>query len=108
MTPTGLATDRLANRLLAHYKPRARGVSVLRIDGVYQSVQYPTQDQCDAASEVYLGGHVYSVSEAVAAALEAAGFTTGADPVVPGVSFTWGSLAGGSWDDFVESRGVWI
>lgn len=68
--------DPLSHRLARHMKARARGMSVLKIGGAYQTVVAPTQDQVDAASEVYLGGHVYAVSVSVAAALEAAGYST--------------------------------
>lgn len=68
--------DPLAQRLMRHFKNRARGQSVLRIDGVYVTIETPTQAQVDSATEYYAGGHVYEVSAAVASALEAAGYTT--------------------------------
>lgn len=60
--------------LFRHYKSRACGKSVLKIDGTYTTVVNPTVDQINAATEVYLGGHVYEVSDAVATALAAAGY----------------------------------
>ncbi len=54
-----------------------RGLSVLKLNGVYETVDGPTTDQMAAASEVYLGGHVYYVTETVAAALTEAGYTVG-------------------------------
>lgn len=50
------------------------GQSVLKINGVYQTISNPTLLQCDAASEVYLGGHDYVVNDTIAAALTAAGY----------------------------------
>lgn len=50
------------------------GQSVLKIDGVYQTIMTPTVDQTLAATELYQGGHVYEVSASVAAALTAAGY----------------------------------
>lgn len=63
------------NALFRHYKNRAQGMSVLKIDGVYQTIVTPSQEQIDAASEVYLGGHFYEVSASVASALTAAGYS---------------------------------
>jgi hypothetical protein len=62
-------------RLFRHYKARARGRSVLRIGGVYLTVDTPSQTQIDSATEVYQGGHVYTVTQTVADALTAAGYT---------------------------------
>lgn len=66
---------RLAHRLLRHYGPQPRGRTVLKIDGVYQTVDYPSQALLDTATEIYLGGHVYEVEPNVAQALTAAGYT---------------------------------
>ena len=68
--------DPAAYRLLRHYKNRAHGQTVLLVDGAYVTREHPSQDELDAATEVYLGGHIYEVSETVATALEAAGFET--------------------------------
>lgn len=38
-----------------------RGRSVLKLDGVYQIIDTPTVDQTHAATEVYMGGHIYQV-----------------------------------------------
>jgi len=62
--------------LFKYYGPYPRGRSVLKIGGVYRTVDYPDQDTLALATEVYLGGHVYVVSSAVATALNAAGYTT--------------------------------
>lgn len=60
-----------------HYKNRAVGRSVLRIAGVYQTIDTPTQDQIASATEYYAGGHVYEVTQTVADALTAAGYGSG-------------------------------
>lgn len=67
--------DPAAYRLLRHFKNRAHGQTVLLLDGAYVTLEHPSQNQLDAATEVYLGGHVYEVSDGVAASLTAAGFT---------------------------------
>ena len=66
--------DPIAHDLMRHYHPLETGRSVLKIGGTYQTIDYPTQDQIDSATEVYLGGHTFVVSQAVADALTAAGY----------------------------------
>lgn len=61
------------HRLFYYYK-MLRSISVLKIDGVYVEIREPSQDEIALATEVYLGGHEYPVSDAVAAALEADGY----------------------------------
>jgi hypothetical protein len=53
---------------------RSIGVSVLKIDGTYVAVVHPTTDQIAAATEHYLGGHVYEVDVDTANAWIADGF----------------------------------
>ena len=67
------------NRMFSHFNRtvgRARGRTVVKVAGVYQTVDVPSQALLDTASEVYLGGHVYEVLGPVEAALVAAGYTT--------------------------------
>ena len=52
-----------------------RGASVLKTDGVYTTVDFPTDTQVSSADVAYLGGHTYTISDAEAAALTAAGYT---------------------------------
>jgi hypothetical protein len=66
-----------AHSLFRHFKNRAGGRSVLKIAGVYSTVDSPSQDTIDTATEVYLGGRVYTVTQAVADALTAAGYVVG-------------------------------
>lgn len=70
-------THPLARRLFRHFKLRACGRTVLKIDGEYATYDNPLDTDVARASEVYLGGHVYSVSDDVAAALTAAGYGDG-------------------------------
>lgn len=42
--------------------------------GVYATVRTPTTEAIEAATEVYIGGHDYTVSQTVATALTAAGY----------------------------------
>jgi hypothetical protein len=88
----------LARRLFRYYGPTNRGRSVLRIGGVYRTVDNPSQDLLATASEVYLGGHVYVVDDTTAAALSAAGYGT-----VSGGRL-WQQLVG-TWGD--ESSQTW-
>lgn len=72
---TAVDTKGIAYLLFRHFGPRARGRTVLKIDGEYGTYDYPYDETVQTATEVYLGGHVYEVSEEVATALEAAGYT---------------------------------
>ncbi len=74
--------DRSTNRMFSHYNRtvgRARGRSVLRVGGVYSTVDTPDTNQVAAATEYYAGGHVYEVTSEVASALTAAGYTVYTD-----------------------------
>ena len=52
-----------------------RGVTVLKNqNGSYTSITYPTTDDFNASLFVYQGGHVYTISDAEAALLTAAGY----------------------------------
>lgn len=62
-----------AHWLFYRYK-LTRGISVLKIDGEYYEIRTPSQDEIAIASEVYLGGHVYTVTAEEKEALELAGY----------------------------------
>lgn len=51
----------------------ARGITILETAGVYRSLRFPTQDEIAAATTTYMGGHEYTVSDAIKAALIAGG-----------------------------------
>lgn len=68
--------DPIAYALRRHYHPLVVGQTVLKINGTYATYEYPSQDLLDSATEIYLGGHIYEVSSAVATALQAAGYET--------------------------------
>jgi len=62
---------RLGQRLMAHYGGQPRGRTVLKIAGTYAAYDTPSAELVDTATEVYVGGHVYEVSDAVSADLNA-------------------------------------
>ena len=66
--------DEVTQRLWGHFSRHNTGVSVLKTGATYVDQQYPYQDDLDAADVVYLGGHIYDVSDAEAALLIAAGY----------------------------------
>jgi len=73
-TPTvseGPAGD---GRLFSRYR-LTRGVTVLKIDGVYYEMRNPSSEEVEAAQEAYIGGYSYDVSPGEKASLEAAGYT---------------------------------
>lgn len=51
-----------------------RGVSVLKIDGIYYETRYPMQEDLDMADKAYIGGNIYDVDSTEAADLIAAGY----------------------------------
>lgn len=51
----------------------ARGVTVLETAGAYSAVRYPVNDEIEAATTAYVGGHEYTVDDDTKAALIAAG-----------------------------------
>lgn len=62
--------------MYARHRPNGpRGRSVIKLNGTYITLDGPTQAQQDSATEVYIGGHMYYVSDAIAAALIAAGYS---------------------------------
>lgn len=52
-----------------------RGITVLRIDGEYFQVRFPSSEEVQAAEVAYIGGYSYEVDEAEKTRLEAAGYT---------------------------------
>ena len=51
------------------------GVTVYKIGASWYEEEYPSQDDLDEASVVYLGGHEHYVTAAQKADLESAGYT---------------------------------
>lgn len=64
--------------LMRHYSELPRGLSVVKVGGVYTTLDGPTTDQLTAAGtegiDWFLGGHSYVVTDAVGTALTAAGY----------------------------------
>ena len=52
-----------------------RGITVLKIDGEYFQVRFPSSEEVQDADAAYIGGYSYEVNEAEKASLEAAGYT---------------------------------
>jgi hypothetical protein len=72
-TPTVEETPAGYGPLFDRY-PINRGVSVLRINGIYSSYRYPSQTEIATAEEFYLGGTSTLISQATADALTAQGY----------------------------------
>lgn len=51
------------------------GITVLKIDGEYYQVRYPSSEEVDEADIAYIGGYSYEVDATEKASLEAAGYT---------------------------------
>lgn len=71
--------------LFKYYGPYPVGQSVIKVGGVYKTITSPDQLTLLTATEIYMGGHIYEISSATAAALVAAGYT------VAGYTSTFGS-----------------
>lgn len=67
-TPTVEEGPAGGHRLFSFYKLK-RGITIVKIDGEYYQVRYPSQDELDTYEEVYIGGHEYTVDDATKAAL---------------------------------------
>ena len=61
-------------RLFSRYR-LVRGVTVLKIDGEYYQVRYPSAEEVASAEIAYIGGYSYEVSAGEKTQLEAAGYT---------------------------------
>jgi hypothetical protein len=72
-TPTISEGPAGEGQLFSRYR-LVRGITVLKIDGVYYNMRYPSSEEVDAAEEAYIGGYSYEVTAAQKAALEAAGY----------------------------------
>jgi len=73
LAPPG--TRGLERRLFRHYRALKKGITVIqRADGSWITKEYPNQTELDTAKRYYLGGHVYTVTQAEADILTAAGF----------------------------------
>lgn len=69
VTEASGGSDRFFSRV-----PIRRGVSVLKENGAYRQVRTPSQQECEAADIVYLGGHIYQIDEDERTALIEAGY----------------------------------
>lgn len=73
-TPTVSEGPAGEGRLFSRYR-LVRGVTVLKIDGDYYEVRYPSAEEVEEADIAYIGGYSYEVSAEEKASLEAAGYT---------------------------------
>lgn len=70
-----------------------QAISVLKFDAAYQQVREPTSEQIEQADRAYLGGHVYLIDDAEAAALTTAGY--GGYVTEVSDAYGWGSYGSG-------------
>lgn len=74
VTPTEPSVVFTDERLISYLRPPG-GVTLLLEGGIVTEVQFPTQDQVNAADTAYIGGHQYTVTEEAAQVLRDAGYT---------------------------------
>jgi hypothetical protein len=72
-TPTIEETPAGGPPLFDRYK-LPRGITVLRLNGIYSSFRYPSQTQTLAAEEYYMGGTTTLIDQQTADALTAQGY----------------------------------
>jgi hypothetical protein len=72
--PPTVSEGPIGGHRLFYFYEMDRGESVLKIDGQYVQIRTPSQDEIELATEVYIGGHEYPVSDEIAAELIADGF----------------------------------
>lgn len=72
-TPTVTETPMGEGPLFSRYNIN-KGVSVLRINGIYSSYRYPAQTDIATATEFYLGGTKTLITQETADALTAQGY----------------------------------
>lgn len=73
-TPTVSEGPLGESRLFSRYR-LVRGITVLKIDGEYYEVRFPSSEETTEADIAYIGGYSYEVDAAEKASLEAAGYT---------------------------------
>lgn len=73
-TPTVSEGPAGEGRLFSRYR-LVRGITVLKIDGEYYELRYPSSEEVEDADIAYIGGYSYEVDAAEKADLEAAGYT---------------------------------
>lgn len=73
-TPTVSEGPLGQGRLFSRFR-LVRGITVLKTDGEYVEVRYPSSEEVAAADIAYIGGYSYEVSAGEAADLTAAGYT---------------------------------
>lgn len=66
----------MANKLFRHYGMRPQGLSVVKVGGHFTTVDLPAQEALVGKEGVdwFQGGHIYTVTAVVAAALTADGY----------------------------------
>lgn len=67
-------TDGVALALMRHYSPLPRGRSLTKVAGVWTLTDLPDTTGLVEGTDLFLGGHVYAISDAVATALTTDGF----------------------------------
>jgi hypothetical protein len=72
-TPTISEGPAGEGRLFSRYR-LVRGITVLKIDGEYYNMRYPSAEEVASAEVAYIGGYSYEVSASEKTQLEAAGY----------------------------------
>lgn len=73
-TPTISEGPAAGGRLFSRFR-LVRAITVLKINGEYYEIRYPSAEEVAAADIAYIGGGTYPVDAAEKVSLEAAGYT---------------------------------
>ena len=84
-------------RLMRYYRPLERGHSVIKVGGHYVTVDVPDTTDLIEGRDFFLGGHIYSITDAVATALLADGYTVDTTQWNE-LTGTWGSYSDDTWE----------
>lgn len=82
------------------------GQAVLKKDGFYTASEVVTDEDFAAADVAYLGGHIYLVSDAEAAALTAAGYGQFLVAPIVATGYGQGRFGAGTYGEGEETQGT--
>lgn len=80
-SPPGILEKRGKHPLFGRLLIR-QGVSLLKVNGLYRQVRFPSEEEIAAADVAYLGGYVYDIDDVEADALTDAGYGDWVMPTV--------------------------
>jgi hypothetical protein len=62
------------NHRLFDFYTISRGITVIKLNGQYRQIRFPSQDLLESVDAYYLGGHIHTIDDTTAAELTVAGY----------------------------------